>query len=187
MSSAVVSLRGRDVLIEEGDLIATRSRSFGSRFIALFNQGAGHVVTAVRVDGALVAVGVCSSPWRDCAGRVWPAGITKEPLSLFDDPIYLDAWVVKPRVPRDEAQNTSVRMAVAQLCKRDDHSGSIYDSPREFVASLMGWRPATRNRYHCAELAAWLASQAGCWPSAQTTSCDIPTLVQTIGVAQKVF
>ena len=153
-----------------------------------FFQGAGHVVTAVRVNGVLLAVGVCSKEWTDESGRVWPAGITKEPLSLFNDATYRDCWLVRPHKPRSEAQNAQLRVAVAQLCKHDDHTGNIYEqSSAEFWHSCLGWLPATQNKFHCAELCAWLALQAGAWPPSKSTSVSIPECVKVIGSAQKIF
>lgn len=187
MVEAVVRIRGTDVLVREGDLFASRSNWPSSWLMAMLNAGASHVTTVVSVDGKLRSVGVCADAWVDCEGVEWPAGITREPLELFNDATYLNCWHVRPWRPRTVAQNVAMRLCVCAMYEKDCHDGKIYDSWMEFLYSCLGWMPATKNRFHCSEFASYLALQAGAWPAEKTTSVGIVECVRTIGVATKIY
>ena len=189
-TEATFVLHGQAVRIAEGDLLVTRSSNLSSYFIAAVNWGASHVTTAVNVGGQLVAVGVLSRGWTDAAGVMHSPGITREPIELYNDPIYTRLWVVRPRVPRTAEQVAALRFTVAQQIQKDAGDGSVYDaSPREFLHSACGLWPATSDHFHCAEWAAVLAKACGdeAWPPEQTTSVPIHTLVATVGEPVAIF
>lgn len=178
---AKVVLRGREVELREGDLVFSRANLLGSTFLAIVNGGMSHVVTVCKVEGTLRAVGVASIPWTDAQGRTWPAGITVEPLPLFNDPIYRHAWRVQPTVPRTQAQTALLRLGVEAVRQGDKHDGGKYETGLgEFVHSLFGWQPRTKSQWHCAELACHLAARCGAF-SGPTESCSLPECAKGIG------
>lgn len=179
--SVTVLLHNRPVTLHEGDLVFTRSNLVSSVLIALANRGMSHVTTVCKVDGKLQAVGVTSAPWTDAKGQVWPAGITIEPLALFNDPIYTHAWRVTPRTPRTQAQTALLRLGVEAVRQGDQHDGNKYEGgPAEFVHTAMHWQPATRKRWHCSELAAHLAATCGGFRGS-TESCTLPGCAKGVG------
>lgn len=187
MSSEIVRIRGKDVLINEGDLLCTRGLNWWAWGVSLVSGGISHVNTVVRVGGKLVALSVCYGGWRDEHGNVWSGGITAEPLWLFGSTSYDAFWVVSPRTPRTEEQLVRLRLRAAELLRQDDGSGAIYDAMDEFAMSCLGLPNATRKKYHCGELAAELAKTQGVWPAGATTSVPLTTLIAQIGDIRQVY
>jgi len=188
VSSEVVRIRGQDVEIAEGDLLCTHCNNWWAWAVGVANGGISHVNTVVRVQGRLVALSVCYGQWRDEAGHVWPDGITVEPLYLFGDRAYDAFWVVSPAAPRTEAQLARLRLAVAELLRKNAGKHSeVYDSMTEFAHSCFGLQRASRRRWHCGELAAELCKVQGEWPPNATTSVPLTTLVSRFGTMRRIY
>ena len=188
VSSEVVSIRDQDVEIAEGDLLCTHCTNWWAWAVGVANGGISHVSTVVRVQGRLVAVSVCSGQWKDESGRVWPDGITVEPLYLFADKAYDAFWVASPTTPRTEAQLVRLRLAVAELLKQNaGKHGEVYDTMTEFAHSCFGLPRASDRQWHCGELAAELCKVQGEWPPNATTSVPLTTLVARFGTMRRIY
>ncbi len=188
-TETTVVLHGKPVTIREGDLLGSRSTNASSYLSAAVNHDYSHVTTAVRIGDEIRAVGVLGRAWHDASGTLHPAGVTAEPLSLYNDAIYARLWVVRPRTPRTAAQTTRLRLVANDELRRWRGNPKAYDSPQEFLYSVLGCWPATEQRWHCAELAAHLARACGdgAWPEGESTSVSIWKLANFVGEAECVF
>lgn len=177
--AVTAKIHGRSVVLREGDLVFSRFTWWSSTLLSLTNSGMSHVATVCKLDGKLCLVSVCSSSWTDAKNRHWPAGVTSEAIDTLNDPAYRHAWLVRPHVPRTQAQTALLRIG-AETCRQGVNDAHKYDGMAEFVHTALHLQPATRTRWHCAELAAHLAAGCGAF-SGPTESCTLPACARGVG------
>jgi hypothetical protein len=188
-SSALVPIRGQQVLFQEGDILVTTSPGLRNNVLLVLNRGVGaHASTVVKHRGELVAVSVCPGGWTDEHGVHWPGGgLTREPLRLFGDKAYTHLSICRPRLPRSPAAIAALRLVVTDLFRAYGTDTPCYDDWHEFLASGMHWKRATTDKWHCGELAAWLCKVQGAWPEDKTVSVDVGTLLKIAGKPEDVY
>tara|TARA_B100001173_G_scaffold307048_2_gene314929 strand:+ start:2201 stop:2779 length:579 start_codon:yes stop_codon:yes gene_type:complete len=181
--STTFTLRGKRVEVREGDLLLSRWGGTVSLGIAVFDNGASHVSTVLNVGGRLMIVDSCGHAWKDGAGKQQKAGVAARDIEdMLDDPKVHHVWHVKERRELSTAQLVAMRLVATDAIKANERYGSLYEkSLGEFVHTLLGWKPATLDRFHCAEFAARLRRAAGLWSKDETTSVSIPQMARHVG------
>jgi uncharacterized protein YbaA (DUF1428 family) len=186
----VFTLKGKRVEVREGDLLLSRWTGVVSAAIAAFDGGASHVSTVLNVGGRLMIVDSCAHDWPDAKGTTQKAGVDARPVEdMFNDAKVAHVWHVRERKQLSTQQLIAMRIAAFDAIKANEKFGSRYENgPTEFVHSLLGMKPATATRWHCAEFAARLRQAAGLWPKDTTTSVPIPQMAAQVGAAwERVF
>jgi hypothetical protein len=184
------TLKGKRVELREGDLLLSRWTGVVSSAIAAFDGGASHVSTVLSVGGRLMIVDSCAHDWSDGTGNVQKAGVDARSVeAIFNDAKVAHLWHVRERRPLSTPQLVAMRLVASDAIKANERFGSRYENgPSEFVHSLLGLKPATTKRWHCAEFAACLRRAAGLWPKGETTSVPIPQIAARVGAEwEKVF
>ena len=181
--SAIFTLKGKSVEVREGDLLLSRWGGTVSLGIAVFDNGASHVSTVLNVGGRLMIVDSCGHAWTDGKGKLQKAGIAARSVEdMLDDDKVKHVWHVRERRNLSTAQLVAMRLVASDAMKANDRCGSLYEKgPGEFVHTLLGWKPATSDRFHCAEFAARLRQAAGLWSKSETTSVSIPHVAAHVG------
>ena len=190
---ALVPIRGKQVLFEEGDLVVSTSSGLRNDFLVLLNHGVGaHAATVVRHRGELVCVSVCPFPWTDETGREWPGGgLTREPCALYGDKAYRHLVIYRPRVPRTPEQIAALRLAVADVFRKYGTDTPCYDGWKEFFTSgmnnLFEWKRYSTDKWHCGEFCAWLLRVQGLWPEGHSVSVHLGDLCRIAGKPDPIF
>lgn len=181
--AASFTLKGQQLTLREGDLLLSRWHGALSLGIALLDGGASHVSTVLNVGGRLVIVDSCGHDWTDGAGCAQKAGVAARSVEdVFSDRRVMHLWHVRESRELSTPQLIAMRLVASDAIKANNRYGSRYErGPFEFVHSLLGWKPATTDLYHCAEFAARLRQAAGLWPKGETTSVPIPQMAAHVG------
>lgn len=189
MAGALVPIRGKPVLFQEGDVVVSTGKGLRNLLLLLVNRGVGsHAATVVMHKGELVCVSVCPHSWTDEHGRKWPGGgLTREPCALYGDRAYTQLSIYRSRAPRSAAQIAALRLTVASVLAKYGTSVPCYDGVDEFAHSGLGLQRATTDKWHCAEFCAWLLQVQGVWPKGKTLSVDVPTLCRIAGAENRIF
>ena len=178
-AEGVVTLRGREVYVREGDLILLHDRGIVSWLIGLFNAQWSHVATVVVHEKRLVAFSVYQKP----------DGLVMELLERYDSDFFSRLAIVRPYVRRSALQTMRLREAVQGIMRA--HAANPRDAYDHGVAecahALFKMRPASEDRYICSELAARLARAAGAWPEHRSVSVKIDDLAWLVGRTEVVF
>ena len=163
-TATLVTIREKPVLLQDGDLVTYTRRG-------LLNALLGpHVATVVRCNGALVLVSTDRAPWSSRAECAASGGrITRAPIEALSDRVYTHVAVCRPRVPRTAAQIASLRLEVANLCRRN------------------GTKTTNGDNWPCTHLAVLLMRCRGVAQPPLVGGVDVGTLLCVAGKVDELF